>query len=193
MAIQSEGCSKKEVIGTAFMCISTTNSLTVSDSCCAVYCEIKPDSLAWQGFWDPHNCDVFHPTSICWKVLQISTMLKMILLLTTMQVLSHQFNHLFKPQFFFQGFFLKVEGDFLTMSSVCRFRSLDWKKDRNWTEPNCNRPDHRLWLHKFWNFSVASCDVWPVFKGPVAVPEYLKRSRLVAVASCLVLREKNWT
>ena len=33
----------------------------------------------------------------------------------------------------------------------------------------------------------------PVFKGPVAVPEYLKRSRLVAVASCLVLREKNWT
>ena len=36
----------------------------------------------------------------------------------------------------------------------------------------------------------------PVFKGPVAVTEYLKRSRLVAVASCLVLREKtrlNWT
>ena len=35
-----------------------------------------------------------------------------------------------------------------------------------------------------------------VFKGPVAVPEYLKWSRLVAVASCLVLREKtglNWT
>ena len=29
----------------------------------------------------------------------------------------------------------------------------------------------------------------PVFKGPVAVPEYLKWSRLVAVASCLVLRE----
>ena len=28
----------------------------------------------------------------------------------------------------------------------------------------------------------------PVFKGPVAVPEYLKRSRPVAVASCLVLR-----
>ena len=26
-----------------------------------------------------------------------------------------------------------------------------------------------------------------VFKGPVVVPEYLKRSRLVAVASCLVL------
>ena len=33
----------------------------------------------------------------------------------------------------------------------------------------------------------------PVFKGPVAVPEYLKRSRPVAVASCLVLQEKNWT
>ena len=33
----------------------------------------------------------------------------------------------------------------------------------------------------------------PVFKGPVAVPEYLERSRPVAVASCLVLREKNWT
>ena len=35
-----------------------------------------------------------------------------------------------------------------------------------------------------------------VFKGPVAVPKYLKRSRLVAVASCLVLRKKtglNWT
>ena len=27
-----------------------------------------------------------------------------------------------------------------------------------------------------------------VFKGPVAVPEYLERSRLVAVASCFVLR-----
>ena len=33
----------------------------------------------------------------------------------------------------------------------------------------------------------------PGFKGPVAVPEYLKRSRPVAVASCLVLRGKNWT
>ena len=33
----------------------------------------------------------------------------------------------------------------------------------------------------------------PVFKGQVAVPEYLKRSRPVAVASCLVLRSKNWT
>ena len=32
----------------------------------------------------------------------------------------------------------------------------------------------------------------PVFKGPVAVPEYLKWSRLVVVASCLVLRGKNW-
>ena len=33
----------------------------------------------------------------------------------------------------------------------------------------------------------------PVFKGPVSVPEYLERSRPVAVASCLVLRLKNWT
>ena len=33
----------------------------------------------------------------------------------------------------------------------------------------------------------------PVFKGPVAVPENLKRSRPVAVAICLVLRGKNWT
>ena len=33
----------------------------------------------------------------------------------------------------------------------------------------------------------------PVFNGLVAVPEYLKRSRPVAVASCLVLRGKNWT
>ena len=35
-----------------------------------------------------------------------------------------------------------------------------------------------------------------VFKGPVAVPEYLNRSRLVVVASCLVLENKtglNWT
>ena len=32
-----------------------------------------------------------------------------------------------------------------------------------------------------------------VFKGPVAVPEYLEWSRPVAVASCLVLRGKNWT
>ena len=36
----------------------------------------------------------------------------------------------------------------------------------------------------------------PVFEGLVAVPEYLKQSRLVAVASFLVLRKKtglNWT
>ena len=32
-----------------------------------------------------------------------------------------------------------------------------------------------------------------VLKGLVVVPEYLKQSRLVAVASCLILREKNWT
>ena len=34
-------------------------------------------------------------------------------------------------------------------SSVCRSSLLDWKKDRNQTEPNCKKPDHRLWLHKF--------------------------------------------
>ena len=36
----------------------------------------------------------------------------------------------------------------------------------------------------------------PVYKGPVAVPEYLKWSRPVAVASSFVLRKKtglNWT
>ena len=35
------------------------------------------------------------------------------------------------------------------LSSVRRSSSLDWKKDRNRTEPNCKRPDHRLQLHKF--------------------------------------------
>ena len=33
--------------------------------------------------------------------------------------------------------------------SICRSSSLDWKKNRNRTEPNCKRPDHQLWLHKF--------------------------------------------
>ena len=36
----------------------------------------------------------------------------------------------------------------------------------------------------------------PVFRGPVAVPEYLNQSRLFAVASCLILEKKtglNWT
>ena len=32
-----------------------------------------------------------------------------------------------------------------------------------------------------------------VFKGLVAVPKYLNRSRPVGVASCLVLGKKNWT
>ena len=31
----------------------------------------------------------------------------------------------------------------------------------------------------------------PVFKGPFAVPEYMKQSRPVAVASCLILRGKK--
>ena len=36
----------------------------------------------------------------------------------------------------------------------------------------------------------------PVFKGPVAVPEYLSQFRPVVVASCLILEKKtglNWT
>ena len=37
----------------------------------------------------------------------------------------------------------------LPTSSVRRSSSLDWKKDRNRTEPNCKRPDHQLRLHKF--------------------------------------------
>ena len=40
-------------------------------------------------------------------------------------------------------------GGFKVETSVHRSSSLDWKKDPNWTEPNCKRPDHRLWLHKF--------------------------------------------
>ena len=35
------------------------------------------------------------------------------------------------------------------MISVRRSSSLDWKKDRNRTEPNRKRPDHRLRLPKF--------------------------------------------
>ena len=50
--------------------------------------------------------------------------------------------------------------------SVRRSSSLDWKKDRNRTEPNCKRPDHRLRLHKFWIFSVASCDVCQEIEKP---------------------------
>ena len=53
----------------------------------------------------------------------------------------------------------------LAVPSVCRSSSLDWKKDRNRTEHNCKRLDHWLWLHKFWNFLVASCDVcWKIEK-----------------------------
>ena len=50
------------------------------------------------------------------------------------------------------------------------------------------------WLQLVWtSFFQVVDQLGPVFKGPVAVPEYLKQSRPVAVASCLVLREKNWT
>ena len=56
----------------------------------------------------------------------------------------------------------------------------------NFTTKNRLQP---VWTGFFWVVD----RLGPVFKGPVAVPEYLKRSRPVAVASCLVLREKNWT
>ena len=49
-----------------------------------------------------------------------------------------------------------------------------------------------VWTSFFWVVD----RLGPVFKGLVAVPEYLKLSRPVAVASCLVLRKKNrlnWT
>ena len=70
----------------------------------------------------------------------------------------------------------------------------------------CNLREEILLLFDTINFTTKnrSQPVWtgffrvvdrlgPVFKGPVAVPKYLKWSRPVAVASCLVLRGKNWT
>ena len=54
---------------------------------------------------------------------------------------------------------LTTKEKYWNLNSVRRSSSLGWKKDRNRTEPNCKRPDHRLRLHKFWIFSVASCDV----------------------------------
>src|SRR6201996_6992606 len=70
----------------------------------------------------------------------------------------------------------------------------------------CNLREVILFLFGTINFTtkIRSQPVWtdffrvvdrlgPVFKGPVAVPEYLKWSRPVAVASCLVLRGNNWT
>ena len=73
----------------------------------------------------------------------------------------------------------------------------------------CNLHEVILFLSGTINFTTKSRSqpVWtgffrvvnqlgPVFKSPVVVPEYLKRSRPVAVASCLVLRKKsglNWT
>ena len=50
--------------------------------------------------------------------------------------------------------------------SVCRSSSLDWKKYRNRTEPNWKRLDHWLRLHKFWKFSVASCDICQKIEKP---------------------------
>ena len=71
----------------------------------------------------------------------------------------------------------------------------------------CNSREVILFLFGTINFTTKSrSQVWtgffrivdrlgPVFKSPVAVPEYLKRSRPVVVASCLVLRKEtglNW-
>ena len=47
---------------------------------------------------------------------------------------------------------------------------------KNWLQP--------VWTGFFWVVDRLEL----VFKGPVAVPEYLERSRPVAVASCLILR-----
>ena len=49
----------------------------------------------------------------------------------------------------------------MTMVAVVFAGPVHWngKKDRNRTEPNCKRPDHQLRLHKFWIFSVASCNL----------------------------------
>ena len=52
------------------------------------------------------------------------------------------------------------------IASVRRSSLLDWKKDRNWTEPNCKRPDHWLRLHTFWNCLVASCDICQKIEKP---------------------------
>ena len=53
------------------------------------------------------------------------------------------------------------------------------------------------WLQLVWTSFFRIVDqLGLVFKGPVAVPEYLNWSRPVAVASCLVLGKKiglNWT
>ena len=78
----------------------------------------------------------------------------------------------------------EVDHQHMPMSSIHRSSSLDWKKDWNQTEPNCKRWDHWLQLHKFWNFSVASCNVcWKIEKPKK------NRSRLVAtgLSSCHVL------
>ena len=49
---------------------------------------------------------------------------------------------------------------FYVMASVRRSSSLDWKYDRNRTEPNCKRPDHQLQLPTVGVSPVASCHVF---------------------------------
>ena len=51
----------------------------------------------------------------------------------------------------------------------------------NFTTKNRSQP---VWT----GFFLVVDRLGPVFKGPVVVPEYLERSRPVAVASCFVLR-----
>ena len=60
--------------------------------------------------------------------------------------LSSESLNTFRPTRLDNNFFKDL---LLTMRSVRRSSSLDWKKDRNRTEPNRKRPDHRLRLHKF--------------------------------------------
>ena len=66
---------------------------------------------------------------------------------------------------------------------LCLFGTINFKT-KDWSQP--------VWTDFFHVVDRLKL----VFKGPVVVPEYLKRFRPVAVASCLVLRKKNglnWT
>ena len=95
-----------------------------------------------------------------------------------LQLTTHENTHKTTQQNYFL-ILTRLHG-----SSVRRSSLLDWKKDWNWTEPNCKRPDHRLRLHKFWIFSVASCDICRKIEKPKK-----NRSRPVAtrLSSCHVL------
>ena len=81
--------------------------------------------------------------------------------------------------------------------SVRRSSLLDWKKDWNWTEPNRKRPDHRLRLHKFWIFSVASCNVCWKIKKPKKnrsfVPSRVEPYSRTFFPNCWSLNHKKWS